>query len=88
MRSIVIFRFFSHLSLLFVYQCITFLPLIFRFSFYNWCYPERRLNTFFAVGEILTDLVSHDFTDPLDVTTEAHTVFLYIDVAQFCDKLV
>lgn len=34
MRSIVIFRFFSHLSLLFVYQCITFLPLIFRFSFY------------------------------------------------------
>lgn len=35
MRSIVIFRFFSHLSLLFVYQCITFLPLIFRFSFYN-----------------------------------------------------
>lgn len=35
MRSIVIFRFFSHLSLLFVYQCITFLPLIFRFSFYR-----------------------------------------------------
>ena len=35
MRSIVIFRFFSHLSLLFVYQCITFLPLIFRFSFYS-----------------------------------------------------
>lgn len=35
MRSIVIFRFFSHLSLLFVYQCITFLPLIFRFSFYK-----------------------------------------------------
>ena len=35
MRSIVIFRFFSHLSLLFVYQCITFLPLIFRFSFYT-----------------------------------------------------
>ena len=34
MRSIVIFRFFSHLSLLFVYQCITFLPLIFRFSLY------------------------------------------------------
>ena len=51
-------------------------------------YPERRLNTFFAVSEILTDLVSHDFTDPLDVTTEAHTVFLYIDVAQFCDKPV
>lgn len=38
MRSIVIFRFFSHLPLLFVYQCITFLPLIFRFSLYNpWC---------------------------------------------------
>lgn len=34
MRSIVIFRFFSHLPLLFVYQCITFLPLIFRFSLY------------------------------------------------------
>ena len=54
----------------------------------HWCYPERRLNTFFAVSEILTDLVSHDFTDPLDVTTEAHTVFLYIDVAQFCNKPV
>lgn len=35
MRSIVIFRFFSHLPLLFVYQCITFLPLIFRFSLYT-----------------------------------------------------
>lgn len=35
MRSIVIFRFFSHLPLLFVYQCITFLPLIFRFSLYK-----------------------------------------------------
>lgn len=40
MRSIVIFRFFSHLSLLFVYQCITFLPLIFRFSFYTLT-PEK-----------------------------------------------
>ena len=39
MRSIVIFRFFSHLSLLFVYQCITFLPLIFRFSFYSGSSP-------------------------------------------------
>ena len=41
MRSIVIFRFFSHFSLLFVYQCITFLPLIFRFSFYTppCCHP-------------------------------------------------
>lgn len=37
MRSIVIFRFFSHLPLLFVYQCITFLPLIFRFSLYKYC---------------------------------------------------
>lgn len=37
MRSIVIFRFFSHLPLLFVYQCITFLPLIFRFSLYTSC---------------------------------------------------
>lgn len=36
MRSIVIFRFFSHLPLLFVYQCITFLPLIFRFSLYTY----------------------------------------------------
>lgn len=41
MRSIVIFRFFSHLSLLFVYQCITFLPLIFRFSFYNDAMAKR-----------------------------------------------
>ena len=42
MRSIVIFRFFSHLSLLFVYQCITFLPLIFRFSLYRY---EKDLET-------------------------------------------
>lgn len=48
MRSIVIFRFFSHLSLLFVYQCITFLPLIFRFSFYNTnaaCPTDEDVNT-------------------------------------------
>lgn len=51
MRSIVIFRFFSHLPLLFVYQCITFLPLIFRFSLYNrqylWPIPttEIQINT-------------------------------------------
>ena len=51
MRSIVIFRFFSHLSLLFVYQCITFLPLIFRFSFYintsdfhAWAWKKRETN--------------------------------------------
>lgn len=43
MRSIVIFRFFSHLSLLFVYQCITFLPLIFRFSFYKMAIPKSVL---------------------------------------------
>lgn len=43
MRSIVIFRFFSHLSLLFVYQCITFLPLIFRFSFYRFYFYKLKL---------------------------------------------
>lgn len=45
MRSIVIFRFFSHLSLLFVYQCITFLPLIFRFSFYTSLQKNDKVHT-------------------------------------------
>ena len=48
MRSIVIFRFFSHLPLLFVYQCITFLPLIFRFSLYI-MYPEYEVRK--ALGQ-------------------------------------
>lgn len=47
MRSIVIFRFFSHLPLLFVYQCITFLPLIFRFSLYTLYYVDME-NHFYS----------------------------------------
>lgn len=46
MRSIVIFRFFSHLPLLFVYQCITFLPLIFRFSLYSTAQTQYKYNNF------------------------------------------
>lgn len=56
MRSIVIFRFFSHLSLLFVYQCITFLPLIFRFSFYI----QAALRLFFACLEGVKWLIMDD----------------------------
>ena len=54
----------------------------------HWCYPERRLNTFFAVSEILTDLVSHDFSDTLNIATETKAVFLYVYISKFCNKLV
>lgn len=43
MRSIVIFRFFSYLPLLFVYQCITFFTLDFSFFF---LYKRVGSNTF------------------------------------------
>ncbi len=56
MRSIVIFRFFSHLPLLFVYQCITFLPLIFRFSLYI----TRKGGYHFLNN---TDLISPSYQD-------------------------
>lgn len=41
MRSIVIFRFFSYLPLLFVYQCITFFTLDFSFFFLYQSYAEQ-----------------------------------------------
>ena len=41
-----------------------------------------------TVMKFLTDLVSHDFTDTLDIATEAKAVFLYIYISKFGYELV
>ena len=78
MRSIVIFRFFSHLSLLFVYQCITFLPLIFRFSFYMPAlfivyYSSISLFMHVHVENGTTIVHSHPFERAADGTYHHHS---------------
>lgn len=74
MRSIVIFRFFSHLSLLFVYQCITFLPLIFRFSFYINTEGNQFTDNYIIVDKTISvsgvKMIDGSPTDPF-----VHTVY-------------
>lgn len=84
MRSIVIFRFFSHLSLLFVYQCITFLPLIFRFSFYIRGYTETKKSDCDSDdGKQILDLVFKNLADSHFQVVFEHDV-MFLSLLCFC----
>lgn len=50
--------------------------------------PSRGLDVFRTVMKFLTDLVSHDFSDTLNITTETKAVFLYIYISKFGYELV
>ena len=51
-------------------------------------YTKRRSDILFMIGQFFADLVSHNFTDTLDVATKTHSVGLNINITQLRDELV